>query len=77
MHDPVRQVVEHQRVRITEDGIRLVPLLMRYAWPAEIDLMARLAGLRLKDRWGGWHREPFTADSKMHVSVYEKAEGGA
>ena len=34
--------------------------------------MARLAGLRLKERWGGWHREPFTVDSKMHVSVYEK-----
>lgn len=72
MHDPVRQVVEHQRVRITEDGTRLVPLLMRYAWPSEIDLMAQLAGLRLKERWGGWHREPFTVDSKMHVSVYEK-----
>jgi SAM-dependent methyltransferase len=77
MHDPVRQVVEYQRVRITEDGVRLVPLLMRYAWPAEIDLMARLAGLRLKDRWGGWHREPFTADSKMHVSVYEKVLAAA
>ncbi|MGE0044771.1 MAG: class I SAM-dependent methyltransferase, partial [Hyphomonadaceae bacterium] len=48
----------------------LTPLPMRYAWPSEIDLMARLAGLALKHRWGGWRREPFSADSKMHVSVY-------
>jgi SAM-dependent methyltransferase len=77
VHDPVRQVVEHQRVRISKDGMRLVPLPMRYAWPAEIDLMAQIAGMRLKDRWGGWHRQPFTADSKMHVSVYEKVAPAA
>ena len=45
---------------------------MRYAWPAELDLMARLAGMRLEDRWGGWKREPFTGLSPAHVSVYEK-----
>lgn len=45
---------------------------MRYAWPAELDLMARLAGMRLQDRWGGWEREPFTGLSPAHVSVYEK-----
>ena len=72
IHDPVAQRFDFQRVRITEKGTHLVPLVMRYAWPAEIDLMAQLAGMRLKDRWGGWRREPFTADSKMHVSVYEK-----
>ncbi|HEY1914641.1 MAG TPA: class I SAM-dependent methyltransferase [Streptosporangiaceae bacterium] len=44
----------------------------RYAWPAELDLMARLAGLRLAERWSGWHREPFTAESTSHVSVWEK-----
>jgi SAM-dependent methyltransferase len=44
----------------------------RYAWPAELDLMAQLAGMRLRDRWADWHREPFTSDSRAHVSVWEK-----
>lgn len=44
----------------------------RYVWPAELDLMARLAGLRLRDRWSGWHREPFTGNSVDQVVVYEK-----
>ncbi len=47
----------------------------RYVWPAELDLMARLAGLRLQARWGGWNREPFTAESRQHVSVWEKPAG--
>lgn len=42
----------------------------RYVWPAELDLMARLAGMRLRERWAGWHREPFTADSPSHISVW-------
>ena len=75
LHDPTRQVIEYQRVRITEQGVKLVPLVMRYAWPQEIDLMAELAGLELEQRWGGWAREPFTADSHMHVSLYKKAAG--
>ena len=44
----------------------------RYIWPAELDLMARLAGLSLRERWGGWQHEAFTSDSRSHVSVYEK-----
>ena len=44
----------------------------RYVWPAELDLMARLAGLTLRERWGGWQREPFTSESTQHVSVWEK-----
>jgi len=47
----------------------------RYVWPAELDLMARLAGLRLRERWGGWVREPFTGHSGQHVSVWEKPPG--
>jgi SAM-dependent methyltransferase len=47
----------------------------RYAWPAELDLMARLAGLRLRERWGGWAREPYTSESSKHVSVWEKPAG--
>jgi len=44
----------------------------RYVWPAELDLMAQLAGLRLRDRWASWNREPFTTDSPSHVSVWQK-----
>jgi len=49
---------------------RTVPF--RYVWPSELDLMARIAGLRLRDRWANWNREPFTTDSRSHVSVWEK-----
>lgn len=72
IHDPIEQVIRHQRIRMTSDGVKLAPLPMRYAWPAELDLMAQLAGLEFKQRWGSWTRAPFTADSKMHVSVYAK-----
>lgn len=44
----------------------------RYVWPSELDLMARLAGMQLRERWGDWHREPFTSESSRHVSVWEK-----
>ena len=57
-----------------EDGgwqRRSIPF--RYVWPAELDLMARIAGMRLRERWAGWEREPFTAESRRHVSVWEKA----
>jgi hypothetical protein len=72
LHDPVGQRVVSQHIVISESGNRVVPVHIRYAWPSELDLMARLAGLRLKDRWAGWRRELFTADSVRHVSVYEK-----
>lgn len=49
---------------------RTIPF--RYVWPSELDLMAQLAGLRLRDRWAGWNQEPFTTDSHCHVSVWEK-----
>ena len=71
--DPVAQRVDSQHVVIAEEGIRLYPVRIRYAWPSELDLMARLAGLRLRERRGGWHGEPFTATSARHVSIYELA----
>ena len=74
-HDPVNQRVTSQNVVITESGTRLYPVQIRYAWPSELDLMAQLAGLRLQHRWGGWQREPFTAASGKHVSVYGPANG--
>jgi SAM-dependent methyltransferase len=69
-HDPVTQRLSESHVTLTAEGIRLHPIVTRYAWPSELDLMARLAGLRLRDRWAGWEREPFTAASRAHVSVY-------
>lgn len=45
----------------------------RYVWPAELDLMARVAGLRLRERWADWHRTPFTSQSASQVAVFEKA----
>jgi SAM-dependent methyltransferase len=71
-HDPVNQRVMSQHVFITASGILMYPAQIRYAWPAELDLMARLAGLRLRHRWAGWRREPFTAASTGHVSVYQR-----
>jgi SAM-dependent methyltransferase len=70
-HDPVRQKIKSRHVVFTDGGSRLFPVEVRYAWPSELDLMARLAGLRLRQRWGGWRREEFTARSEKHVSVYE------
>lgn len=73
MHDPVGQRVVSQHLIIEDRRIRQVPVELRYAWPSELDLMARLAGLRLRSRHGGWGEEPFTASSPRHVSVYERA----
>jgi SAM-dependent methyltransferase len=70
--DPLGQRIDAQHMVLGPDGVRLYPVALRYAWPAELDLMARLAGLRLRERWAGWRRQPFTADSGSHVSVYER-----
>jgi SAM-dependent methyltransferase len=72
MHDPEHQRVSVQLVVLEESGFRMFPVELRYVWPSELDLMAALAGLRLRERWGGWNREPFTGEGK-HVSVYERA----
>ena len=72
-HDPMKQLVDFRHILVSEAGIRVFPARLRYAWPAELDLMARLAGLRLRERWGDWDRSPFTSSSQGHVSVYERA----
>jgi hypothetical protein len=69
-HDPVTQRLEESHVVLSPEGVRVYPIVTRYAWPSELDLMARIAGLRLHDRWAGWNREPFTSTSTSHVSVY-------
>ena len=71
-YDPVDQRVTSQHVFLGPRGIELTPVVIRFAWPAELDLMARLAGLRLRERWGDWDGRPFTAESGRHVSVYER-----
>jgi SAM-dependent methyltransferase len=70
-HDPVEQRVASNHLVVSEAGVKVYPVRLRYAWPSELNLMARLAGLRLRERWGGWRREVFTASSTSHVSVYE------
>lgn len=69
-HDPVAQRLDESHVTLSADGVRVGPIVARYAWPSELDLMARIAGLRLKERWGSWERGPFTAMSRNHISVY-------
>jgi len=69
-HDAGKQMIEESHVTLSPSGIHLNPVAQRYAWPSELDLMARIAGLRLKNRWGGWSQEPFNSSSSMHVSVY-------
>lgn len=69
-HDAAAQRIEESHVSLSPAGVRLHPVVQRYAWPSELDLMAQLAGLRLLERWGGFGREPFDAASRLHVSVY-------
>jgi SAM-dependent methyltransferase len=71
-YDPVTQILDENHVSLTNTGVRMGPISCRLAGPSELDLMARVAGLRLVERWGGWHREPFTAASERHVSVYAR-----
>ena len=70
-HDPVDQIIASSHLYITEEGVRLYPVKLRYAWPSELDLMGRLAGMGLRDRTSDWKGSPVTASSTNHVSVYE------
>jgi SAM-dependent methyltransferase len=69
-HDPVNQLVHSQHVFLEEGGTKLYPVSLRYAFAPEMDLMARLAGLELKEKWEDWRMGTFTSDSKSHISVY-------
>ena len=69
-HDPATQRVVSQKVVIKEGSVQLYPVQVRYCWPSELDLMAQLAGLHLRERWSSWKREPFTSESKKHISIY-------
>jgi len=73
-YNPMEQQVHSQQVMLSEDGVRLIPVRVRYAWPSELDLMARLAGLELKHRWESWDRRSFTEESSTHISVYGRRD---
>jgi SAM-dependent methyltransferase len=72
-YDVVRQGLISHHYWIEEGSVDVLSPPFRYVWPSELDLMARLAGMTLRERWSGWTREPFTSESTMHVSVWERA----
>lgn len=74
-YDPVTQLLEENHVRISTSGITMNPIVCRLITPGEMDLMARLAGLRLVERFANWQRTPFDAQSTAHVSIYALSDG--
>jgi SAM-dependent methyltransferase len=72
LHEFSKQRVDTHYIVFSQSGIRFYPVQIRYAWPSELDLMGRIAGLRLRERFAGWQRQPFTANSVKHVSVFER-----
>ena len=71
-YDVASQGLTSHHYRLADGKLEVVSMPFRYVWPSELDLMARLAGMTLRERWSGWKREPFTSDSTKHVSVWEK-----
>jgi SAM-dependent methyltransferase len=71
-YDVASQGLTSHHYSIIDGNLEVGSMPFRYVWPAELDLMARLAGMTLRERWSGWQREPFTSDSTSHVSVWEK-----
>jgi hypothetical protein len=70
LHDAAEQTIRESHISLSPQGVRLLPFVQRYASHAELDLMARIAGLRLKERWGGWNGEPFDSSGDNCVSAY-------
>jgi SAM-dependent methyltransferase len=71
-YDVATQHLWSHHFSLTDGSWRYVKMPFRYVWPAELDLMAELAGMTLRDRWDDWNREPFSSESRKHVSVWEK-----
>jgi SAM-dependent methyltransferase len=71
-YDVASQGLVSHHYALVEGRLEVISMPFRYVWPAELDLMARLAGMTLRERWSGWRREPFTGDSTTQVSVWEK-----
>ena len=76
-YDVATQGLTSHHLEIVDGRLERVSMPFRYAWPSELDLMAQLAGMTLRERWGGWKREPLTSESRQHVSVWEKPAGSA
>ncbi len=68
--DMITQQTNSKQIHLSEEGIRMYPVKVRNAWPSELDLMARLAGLSLQHRWGTWLKDDLTNESGKHISVY-------
>jgi SAM-dependent methyltransferase len=73
VHDPALQTITSQHVMISDAGTKLYPVQLRYVWPSEMDLMAKLGGMELRERYGTWRRDMFTSASQSHISVYGRA----
>ncbi len=73
-YDVANQAMTSHHFEIVDGRVERLSVPFRYAWPSEYDLMAELAGMRLRERWAGWKKEPFTSESRKHVSVWEKPE---
>jgi len=71
-YDVAAQGLTSHHFEIVDGRLRRLSVPFRYVWPSELDLMAQLAGMRLRERWSGWQREPYTSESTKHVSVWEK-----
>src|SRR5262245_22477514 len=71
-HDSARQRLTSQFLVFKNNEMKLYPVEIRYCWPSEFDLMAQLAGLRLRHRWSSWTRDEFTSASQKHISVFER-----
>jgi SAM-dependent methyltransferase len=71
-YDVATQILLSHHYSVVDGRLEVFSAPYRYVWPSELDLMARLAGMTLRERWSGWEREPFTSDSTTHVSVWEK-----
>jgi len=74
-YDTATQAMSSNYIEVADGRGEYTSIPFRYVWPAELDLMAQLAGMRLRERWGGWRREPFTSESDQHVSIWEKPAG--
>ena len=72
VYDTATQAMSSNYITVEDGRGEYHSIPFRYVWPAELDLMARLAGTRLRDRWADWSRQPFTRESDKHVSVWEK-----
>jgi SAM-dependent methyltransferase len=73
-YDIAAQVAVSHHYLVVDEQLRTFSSPHRYLWPAELDLMARIAGMKLRHRWTGWNREPFTRESRSHISVWQKRE---